>query len=97
MSWPHFRWQVLRTAHFDLDYYPEEESAVREQYGNSFDHRIASPASLACEDISHTAEPLMAHRTDDVLQIFVLEICGRQGLRAHGTILPSEKLGSAIP
>jgi Omp85 superfamily domain/WD40-like Beta Propeller Repeat len=31
VSWPRFRWQVLRTAHFDLDYYPEEESAVREQ------------------------------------------------------------------
>lgn len=31
VSWPRFHWQVLRTAHFDLDYYPEEESAVREQ------------------------------------------------------------------
>jgi hypothetical protein len=31
VSWPRFRWQVLRTAHFDLDYYPEEESAVGEQ------------------------------------------------------------------
>lgn len=31
VSWPRFHWRVLRTAHFDLDYYPEEESAVREQ------------------------------------------------------------------
>jgi len=31
VSWPRFHWQVLRTAHFDLDYYPQEESAVREQ------------------------------------------------------------------
>jgi Omp85 superfamily domain/WD40-like Beta Propeller Repeat len=31
VSWPRFHWQVLRTAHFDLDYYPVEESAVREQ------------------------------------------------------------------
>lgn len=39
----------------------------------------------------------MAHRTDDVLQIFVLEIFGWQRLHAHKTILPSEKPGSAIP
>jgi Omp85 superfamily domain/WD40-like Beta Propeller Repeat len=31
VSWPRFHWRVLRTAHFDLDYYPEEEAAVREQ------------------------------------------------------------------
>ncbi len=31
VSWPRFHWRVLRTAHFDLDYYPEEESAVHEQ------------------------------------------------------------------
>jgi Tol biopolymer transport system component len=28
---PRFHWRVLRTAHFDLDYYPEEGTAVREQ------------------------------------------------------------------
>lgn len=31
VSSPRFHWRVLRTAHFDLDYYPEEETAVREQ------------------------------------------------------------------
>src|ERR1700688_3974455 len=31
VSWPRFPWRVLRTAHFDLDYCPEEESAGREQ------------------------------------------------------------------
>src|SRR6202521_522830 len=30
-SSPRFHWRVLRPAHFDLDYYPEEETAVREQ------------------------------------------------------------------
>ncbi|HLX09027.1 MAG TPA: BamA/TamA family outer membrane protein [Thermoanaerobaculia bacterium] len=31
VSGPRFQWRVLRTAHFDLDHYPEEEAAAREE------------------------------------------------------------------
>jgi len=30
VQYEHFHWQVLKTEHFDIHFYPEEESAVRE-------------------------------------------------------------------
>jgi hypothetical protein len=30
VEYEHFKWQVLRTEHFNIHFYPEEESAVRE-------------------------------------------------------------------
>src|SRR5947207_14981430 len=30
VEYEHFKWQVLKTEHFNIHFYPEEESAVRE-------------------------------------------------------------------